>query len=157
MSASNSRKVLPSSKDLWLKSNSSSAEPVGKCDKPNYSVISSRNAVAAMEKLSTALLSSTSQSSLSMSVAASGSLINGHDERDFEDKKVSHMKQKRRITAAANDNVQKREELRWMREQGRKRGGIKIEPRELKRWGEADGLRKDCGQFWQLLRLARRF
>ena len=27
------------------------------------------------------------------------------------------------------------------REQGRKRGGIKIEPRELKRWGEADGLR----------------
>ena len=73
-----------------------------------------------MEKLSTALLSSTSQSSLSMSVAASGSLINGHDERDFEDKKVSHMKQKRRIIAAANDNVQKREELRW-REQGTER------------------------------------
>ena len=97
-----------------------------------------------MEKLSTALLSSTSQSSLSMSVAASGSLINGHDERDFEDKKVSHMKQKRRITAAANDNVQKREELRWRegaRDRERERGGIKIEPRELKRWGEADGLR----------------
>ena len=35
----------------------------------------------------------------SMSVVASGSLINGHDERDFEDKKVSHMKQKRRIIA----------------------------------------------------------
>ena len=42
-------------------------------------------------------------------MSASGSLINGHDERDFEDKKVSHMKQKRRIIAAANDNVQKRE------------------------------------------------
>ena len=47
-----------------------------------------------------------SQSSLSLSVRPSGSLINGHDERDFEDKKVSHMKQKRRIIAA-NDNVQK--------------------------------------------------
>ena len=101
----------------------------GKCDKPNCSVISSRNAVAAMEKLSTALLSSTSQSSLSMSVAASGSLINGHDERDFEDKKVSHMKQKRRIIAAANDNVQKRE-LRW-REQGN-RDREREEEEELK-------------------------
>ena len=33
-----------------------------------------------------------------------------------------------------------RNSVGW-REQGRKRGGIKIEPRELKRWGEADGLR----------------
>ena len=83
-----------------------------------------------MEKLSTALLSSTSQSSLSMSVAASGSLINGHDERDFEDKKVSHMKQKRRIIAAANDNVQKREELRW-REGARDRKGGREEELKL--------------------------
>ena len=58
-----------------------------------------------------------SSQSVFLSMSASGSLINGHDERDFEDKKVSHMKQKRRIIAAANDNVQKRElcrpSVRW--------------------------------------------
>ena len=79
-------------------------------------VISSRNAVAAPGKLSTSRACPHAHHS---QVCPSGSLINGHDERDFEDKKVSHMKQKRRIIAA-NDNVQKETEgslsVRWREE-----------------------------------------
>ena len=92
--------------------------PVDK--EPELRVISSRNAVAAASgKLSTVKSLSLSLSLSLLSVRPSGSLINGHDERDFEDKKVSHMKQKRRIIAA-NDNVQKETEgslsVRWREE-----------------------------------------
>ena len=74
----------------------------------------------------------------------SGSLINGHDERDFEDKKVSHMKQKRRIIAA-NDNVQKGTEgspfVRWREEKEEELKLSQENWKDRKRERQADGLR----------------
>ena len=79
-----------------------------------------------------------------LSVRPSGSLINGHDERDFEDKKVSHMKQKRRIIAA-NDNVQKETEgslsVRWREEKEEELKLSQENWKDRKREREADGLR----------------
>ena len=81
---------------------------------------------------------------LSVYPCLSGSLINGHDERDFEDKKVSHMKQKRRIIAA-NDNVQKETEgslsVRWREEKEEELKLSQENWKDRKRERQADGLR----------------